>query len=71
MDSKPKHRPALLSEKLYQWRLLLYFNGVTDLSGKEVNDLSNLWVQYKLHQYKTAFKTTCANGPSKPKKGDG
>lgn len=28
------------------------------MKGTLVNDLKNLWVQYRLHTYKTAFKTT-------------
>ena len=58
IDSKPKHRPALLAENLHQWRLLVFFNSVTDLNGKQVTNLRNLNVQYKLHNIRTCFKTS-------------
>lgn len=65
MDSKPKHRPALLNEQLYQWRLLFYFEGVDlqgkrviDLNGQPIFDLRNVYIQYRLHQSKTSFKAT-------------
>ncbi|CAD8042870.1 unnamed protein product [Paramecium primaurelia] len=64
MDSKPKHRPALLNEQLYQWRLLFYLEMVDlqgkrliDLNGNPVGDLKNIVLQYRLHQSKSSFKT--------------
>jgi hypothetical protein len=44
MESKPKHRPALLAENLYQWRFLIFAKSLSDLKGNNVNDLSNLFV---------------------------
>ncbi|KAM3136909.1 hypothetical protein pb186bvf_010994 [Paramecium bursaria] len=74
MDSKPKHRPALLSEQLYQWRLLFFFDGVDlqgkkiiDLNGNVVQEIKNMHVQYKLYQQKTFFKTTVVNQEKQPK----
>lgn len=57
IDIKPKHRPALLSENLHQWRLMFYINEIYGIEENLRNvDLNNFYLQYKLHNFKTCFK---------------
>jgi len=57
IDQKPKHRPALLNEKLNQWRLLIYFHSVNNLEiDSAYFDPKNIQLQYKFYNQKTSFK---------------
>jgi len=57
IDIKPKHRPALLSENLHQWRLMFYINEIYGIEENLRNiDLNDFYLQYKLHNFKTCFK---------------
>lgn len=42
IDTKPKHRPALLSEKLYQWRLIFYIKDVQNIGSDQDIEFKNL-----------------------------
>ncbi|EGR33878.1 hypothetical protein IMG5_033670 [Ichthyophthirius multifiliis] len=56
IDKKPKHRPALLSEKLCQWRLIFYISEISNIGIDQNIDFKNLYFQYKLHNFRTSFK---------------
>ena len=57
IDVKPKHRPALLSENLHQWRLMFYINEIYGIEENLRNiDLNDFYLQYKLHNFKSCFK---------------
>ena len=61
MDQKPKHRPALLSENLYQWRLLFYMTHITDFELNEPINMKNVCLQYNFLQNKTIFQIQSPN----------
>lgn len=56
IDTKPKHRPALLNERLYQWRLLFYINEIQGIDPSMNLDFKNIYFHYKLHNFKTSFQ---------------
>jgi hypothetical protein len=56
IDTKPKHRPALLNERLYQWRLLFYINEIQGIDPSMNLDFKNIYCHYKLHNFKTSFQ---------------
>lgn len=64
IDQKPKHRPALLSEKLYQWRLIFYFGELKNIGAENAIDYNNVYFQYKLHNFRTSFKVNFGDGSS-------
>ncbi|KAL4506485.1 hypothetical protein ABPG72_000056 [Tetrahymena utriculariae] len=64
IDTKPKHRPALLSETLNQWRLLFYICDISNIGIDQNIDFQNLYFQYKLHNYKTSFKISVKDSDS-------
>ena len=55
MDSQPKHRPALLSDTLYQWRLIFFICEISSLSPNLKIDPSTTYLQYKISNQKTSF----------------
>lgn len=66
IDTKPKHRPALLNENLNQWRLIFYMCEISDIGSEHNIDYKNLYFQYKLNTYKTCFKISLSDGTSNP-----
>lgn len=56
-DLKPTHRPALLNEKLYQWRLLVFMHSVNNLElDNAYFDPKNIQLHYKFFNQKSLFK---------------
>jgi hypothetical protein len=55
-ETVPKHRPALLSANLLQWRILFYVHNLQDWDSKGQIDTSNLYLQIKLQQSRTCWK---------------
>ena len=59
VDRKPKHRPALLGDNLYQWRLMFYANEIYGVEQNLMNlDLNDFYLQIKMHTFKTCLKIT-------------
>jgi hypothetical protein len=56
-EQVPLHRPALVSERLNQWRLLIYFHSITNLElDNAYFDPKNIQLQFKLFNQTTSFK---------------
>jgi len=56
-DHKPTHRPALLNEDLYQWRLVVFLHSVNNLElDNAYFDPKNIQLHYKFFNQKSVFK---------------
>ena len=68
INQKPKHRPALLPEKLCQWRLMFFFHYVTDfIVDTAYYDLKDVYLQYKFFNHKSCFKLDFSHPTDDPK----